>query len=229
MSSNSAILKSSIAKKYWMAITGLFLCLFLVGHLGGNFQLFIPGEEGQLQFNAYAKFMTTNPVVKILSIVTFLSILLHVLDSVLLTVKNNAARPVKYAFEKPNVNSSWNARNMGILGTITLAFIVMHLSNFWYKMKFGSIPVDSVGNKDLHSVVVTFFTDANYGMLFVGLYVVSMAFLAMHLYHGFQSAFLTIGLNHRRYTPVIEKVGKGFAVLVPLLFAVIPVYIYFNF
>jgi succinate dehydrogenase / fumarate reductase cytochrome b subunit len=228
MSTNSAILGSSIAKKYWMAITGLFLCLFLVGHLVGNLQLFLDGVEGQLQFNAYAKFMTTNPAVRVLSILTFLSIALHIVDAILLTKKNNEARPVKYAFEKPGVNSSWTARNMGVLGTIVAVFIGVHLSNFWYKMKFGSIPTDSAGNNDLHTVVVEFFKDPNYGMAFVGFYVLCMFFLALHLYHGFQSAFLTLGLNHRKYTPVIEKVGKGFAILVPIVFAIIPIYIYFN-
>ncbi|MGY6562313.1 MAG: succinate dehydrogenase cytochrome b subunit [Luteibaculaceae bacterium] len=225
---NTALLSSSIAKKYWMAITGLFLCLFLVGHLLGNLQLFMAGEAGQLQFNAYAKFMTTNPVVRILSIVTFASILFHIIDAILLTSKNNAARPVKYAFEKPSANSNWKARNMGILGSIITIFIAVHLSNFWYKMKFGSIPYDSAGNLDLHTVVVEFFKDPSYGVFFVAFYVVCMLFMGLHLMHGFQSAFLTLGINHRKYTPIIEKVGIAFSVIVPLAFAIIPIYIYLT-
>ena len=92
--SKSVLLNSSIAKKYWLALTGLFLCLFLAGHLAGNLQLFIPGEAGRLQFNEYALFMTTNPAVKVLSYVTYFSILFHAIDGILLTVQNRKARPV---------------------------------------------------------------------------------------------------------------------------------------
>ena len=99
--SKSAILKSSIAKKWWMALTGLFLCLFLVGHLLGNLQLFISGEEGQRAFNEYAYFMTHNPFIKIMSYVTYLSILFHAIDGIMLTVQNKKARPINYAYNKP--------------------------------------------------------------------------------------------------------------------------------
>src|SRR5690606_12983677 len=99
--SNSAILKSSIAKKYWMALTVLFLCLFLVGHLLGNLQLiFITGEEGKRAFNEYAYFMTHNPFVKVLSYLTYLSILFHAVDGLMLAVQNKKARPQGYAYVK---------------------------------------------------------------------------------------------------------------------------------
>lgn len=133
----SALLKSSLAKKYWMAFTGLFLCLFLVGHLAGNLQLMVTGAGARDQFNEYALFMTTNPVVRALSIVTFASILFHVIDGILLTVKNRKARPKGYVSFKPSTNTKWPSRNMGVLGTIILVFIVIHLINFWGEMKFG--------------------------------------------------------------------------------------------
>jgi len=98
--SSSGILKSSLAKKYAMALTGLFLCLFLVGHLLGNLQLFVPGLEGQTAFNEYAKFMTTFPLVKVLSYLTYASVLFHVVDGIALTLQNRQARPVRYAVEK---------------------------------------------------------------------------------------------------------------------------------
>ena len=134
----SALLKSSLAKKYWMAFTGLFLCLFLVGHLAGNLQLLVSGAGARDQFNEYALFMTTNPVVRILSIVTFASILFHVIDGILLTVKNRKARPQGYVSFKPSTNTKWASRNMGLLGTVILVFIVIHLINFWGQMKFGN-------------------------------------------------------------------------------------------
>lgn len=225
----SVLLKSSLAKKYWMALTGLFLCLFLVGHLAGNLQLFIGGIEGQLQFNEYAKFMTSNPLVKILSYVTYISIVFHAIDGLLLTVKNKNARPVKYHNEKPSANSAWASRNMGILGTILLVFIITHMMNFWYEMHWGEIGVDANGNKDLHTIVIAFFKDASMGLLFTLAYVLSMLAVAFHLSHGFQSAFQSLGLRHEKYTPIIQKIGFAFALLVPLAFAAIPLYIHFVY
>jgi succinate dehydrogenase / fumarate reductase cytochrome b subunit len=147
--SKSAILSSSIAKKYWMALTGLFLSLFLVGHLVGNLQLiFITGEEGKRAFNEYAYFMTHNPAVKLLSYVTYLSILFHAIDGILLTIQNKKARPVQYAYNNPGANSKLVARQMAVLGSAILLFIILHMSNFWWKMKYSSAPMP------LHTYVV---------------------------------------------------------------------------
>ncbi len=226
MSAPTGILKSSIVKKYWMAATGLFLCLFLVGHLAGNFQLFIPGEAGQLQFNEYAVFMTTNPLVKLLSYLTYASVLFHAIDGVILTMQNKKARPVQYAYNKPSANSIWSSRNMGILGTIMLVFIVMHMGQFWFKYKFGEVPymetADGEKMKDLHTIVMAAFQQS----WIVALYVISMVAMGFHLWHGFSSAFQSMGVNHPKYTPVIKKIGYAFAVLVPLGFAIIPIYLF---
>ena len=139
--SKSALLKSSIAKKYWMALTGLFLCTFLVGHLLGNLQLaFKAGEEGRQAFNEYAYFMAHNPMIKILSYLTYISILFHTIDGILLTIKNKKSRPVKYAKNNANANSSSTSRNMALLGSLILIFIVTHMANFWYKAKISSDP-----------------------------------------------------------------------------------------
>ena len=135
--SNSSILKSSIAKKYWMALTGLFLCSFLVGHLLGNLQLiFIDGEEGRRAFNEYAYFMTHNPAIKILSYLTYISIIFHAIDGFILTIQNKKARPVNYAVNNPGPTSSTPARYMAVLGTLILVFIATHMANFWWKVKF---------------------------------------------------------------------------------------------
>lgn len=226
MSAPTGILKSSIVKKYWMAATGLFLCLFLVGHLAGNFQLFIPGEAGKIQFNEYAVFMTTNPLVKLLSYLTYASVLFHAIDGVVLTMQNKKARPVQYAYNKPSANSIWSSRNMGILGTIMLVFIVMHMGQFWFKYKFGDVPymetADGEKMKDLHTIVMAAFQQS----WIVALYVISMVAMGFHLWHGFSSAFQSMGVNHPKYTPVIKKIGYAFAVLVPLGFAIIPIYLF---
>ncbi|MEN9744114.1 MAG: hypothetical protein RLZZ65_1919 [Bacteroidota bacterium] len=134
--SNSALFKSSIGKKVFMALTGLFLCTFLVGHLLGNLQLVLKtGEEGRRAFNEYAYFMGHNPFIKILSYVTYIAVLIHVVDGIMLTIQNRKARPVRYAYTKPAANSSSASRSMAILGTLILVFLATHMANFWWKMK----------------------------------------------------------------------------------------------
>ena len=231
--SKNGLLKSSLAKKYLMALTGLFLCLFLVGHLLGNLQLFATGPEGAANFNLYAKFMTTNPLIKVMSYLTYACILFHVIDGFVLTIQNRKARPVKYVVEKGSTNSNWSSRNMAVLGTILLVFIVTHMQHFWYVMHFGGIEqvlIDGELVKDLHTEVMAFFNPErnSLALLYVGLYVFAMAAMGYHLQHGFSSAFQSMGLNHEKYTPLINKIGTAFCILVPLAFASIPVFLYYN-
>ncbi len=230
----SALLKSSLAKKYWMAFTGLFLCLFLVGHLLGNLQLLLPvSEAAKDQFNEYALFMTTNPAVKVLSYLTYLSIIFHAIDGVLLTIHNRKARPQGYVSFKPSTNTMWSSRNMGILGTIILAFIVIHMTMFWGEMKFGGLDdtIYTTENgaevKDLYTLTIKTFQDAQYGLIWAIAYGLAMLAIGFHLSHGFASGFQSLGVNHPKYNGFIRKFGYAFAVLVPLAFAVIPFYIHF--
>lgn len=223
----SAILGSSLAKKYWMALTGLFLSIFLVVHLAGNLIL-LGGSAMAEDFNAYAEFMTTFPLIKITSYLLYASILFHAFDGFLLTVQNRKARPVKYHYEKPSANSNWPSRNMAFLGTIMLLFIIGHMATFWWRMKFGELPIDGAGRKDLFTVVDMYFTTASTAWLHVIVYVIAMIAIAFHLWHGFQSAFQTLGVNHPKYSPVIKRVGHIFAVVIPALFALIPVYMFIN-
>ena len=192
--SKSALIKSSLAKKYWMAATGLFLCTFLIGHLAGNLQLLLPAEEALPIFNEYAKFMTTNPLVKVLSYLTYFSILFHSVDGILLFIQNKKARPVKYAYNKPGANSTWASRNMGLLGSVVLFFIIVHMRSFWYEMHFGSVALDINGNKDLYTITAAAFQE----LWYVIMYVVCMIAIAFHLSHGFASAFQSIGANHAK-------------------------------
>ncbi len=222
----TSVLGSSIVKKYWMALTGLFLCVFLLVHLIGNLQL-MGGEGSRLAFNEYAKFMTTFPVIKITSYLLYFSILFHAFDGLLLTIQNRKARPVKYAYEKASANSIWASRNMGLLGTVVFVFIATHMANFWAKMHWGEMPVDANGNKDLFEIVVQFFQAEGTGMVATLVYVISMLALGFHLWHGFASAFQTLGVNHPKYNKIIKGAGAGFAVVIPALFAFIPVYIHF--
>lgn len=209
-----------------MSTTGLFLILFLTGHLLGNMQLF--REDGGRAFNEYAKFMTTTPPIKILSYFTYISIIVHTIYSIVLTIHNRRARPIRYAALSSSENSVWTSRNMGILGTLVFIFLVIHLRSFWYEMHYGSIPtVEYEGGgqiKNLYLIVVEAFSQ----LWYVILYVVCMIALAFHLSHGFQSALQTLGFNHPKYTPFIKKVGMAFAIIVPTLFALQPIYIYLK-
>lgn len=219
-------LSSSIGKKVIMSLTGLFLISFLVIHLIGNLQL-LKSDGGQA-FNEYTVFMTTNPVIKTISYLLYASILIHIIYSLILSVNNRDARPVRYAQYKGEANSSWSSRNMGLLGTIILIFLVIHLKSYWYGLKVGAVPIITYPEfgeaSDLYTVVKTSFSQWWY----VALYVISMIGLAYHLLHGFASAFQTLGLHHMKYTPFIQKVGMAFAIIVPLLFALIPIIMFMN-
>ena len=203
-------------------LSGFFLVLFLLGHLLGNLQLFIPGEDGQKQFNEYALFMTTNPAVKILSALTYSSIILHTVLTLFLAFQSSNARDIKYLQSSGNANSTWGSKNMAVLGTLILVFIVIHMKSFWYEMHFGVIGLDPWGNKDLHSVTVTAFNE----LWYVLFYVLSMVVLAIHLKHGVESVFQTLGIKTRRYVSLIHKAAYGFALIVPAAFASIPIYLY---
>jgi succinate dehydrogenase / fumarate reductase cytochrome b subunit len=220
----SNFFSSTIGRKLVMALTGLFLIIFLVVHLIGNLQLM--KSDGGQAFNVYAQFMTTNPLIVVISYVNYAFILVHIIWSILLTRRNRAARgPKGYAVSRNS--SHWTSRNMGILGTFIFIFLVIHLRGFWYEMHWGGIDTaqyEGVDYKNLYTVV-----DVAYSELwYVILYVVSMILLAFHLFHGFGSAFQTLGLNHIKYNPVIKFVGVAFAVIVPALFALIPIYMYLN-
>ena len=213
---------STIFRKTLAGLSGLFLVLFLLGHLLGNLQLFIPGEDGQKQFNEYALFMTTNPAVKILSVLTYSSIILHTILTLFLVFQSSNARDVKYLQSSGNANSTWGSKNMAVLGTLILVFIVIHMKSFWYEMHFGMIGLDPWGNKDLHTVTVTAFNE----LWYVLFYVLSMVVLAIHLKHGVESVFQTLGIKTRRYVSLIHKAAYGFALIVPATFASIPIYLY---
>lgn len=254
--SKHRLFTASIGRKIWMSLTGLFLCIFLVGHVSGNFQLMLPGFEGKLQFNEYAVFMTTNPAVKVLSYLTYFSILFHAVWSIVLTRRNKAARPKGYAYSKPGGTSSWASRNMGILGAVILAFIVFHMSDFWYEYKFGEVPymqtVEADGYYGLDGKAYPGAEVNSAGMLTYGehevgpamkdlheevleafsnpflalIYILAMGFIGFHLSHGFQSGFQSLGLNHPKYTPLIKKAGLAFCIAIPAGFALIAIWVF---
>lgn len=216
-------MKYHIINKYLAALSGLFLILFLTGHLLGNLQLLIPGA--QKQFNEYAEFMSTNPIVKILSITTYISILLHVFVTIYLTIDSRKNRKSKYKKINSDTNSI-SARYMGLLGTIILAFIAIHLSNFWYKAKFTSeILNDQWGKKDIYTMVVDKFKNIEHVLI----YVFAMGAIFMHTLHGFSSSFQSLGLVTSKSRKYFKLSGIIYSLIIPILFALIPIYIYLGF
>lgn len=225
MSWFTTTLQSSIFKKLLMALTGLFLILFLVVHLAGNLTM-LAGDEGK-SFNIYAHTMANNPFIQLVSKFNFAFIVLHVIYSIVLTSMNRKARPVGYQMSRANTNSHWTSRNMGILGTLVLVFLVVHLKGFWWEFKNDGIP-EATYDGETYPNVFTIVETAYSLWWYVGFYVASMAFVGFHLWHGFISAFQTMGWNHPKYTPVFRVTGRIFAVVVPALFALIPIVIYFK-
>jgi succinate dehydrogenase / fumarate reductase cytochrome b subunit len=218
------LFSSSIGRKVVMALTGLFIILFLTVHLIGNLQLL--KDDGGEAFNVYAYFMTHNPLIKMVSYVNYAFFLFHIGWALLLTINNRQARGTEGYAVTSSKSSIWSARNMGILGTIILVFLVIHMKDFWGQMHFGEMPTKTYGDhevKDLFTVVGSAFTQWWY----VALYCISMVAIAFHLWHGFASAFQTLGLNHMKYNPVISFVGKAFAIVVPAMFAIIPILMFF--
>jgi len=215
-------LTSSIGKKLIMSLTGLFLISFLVIHLIGNLQLLIP--DGGKTFNVYAKFMTSNPLIKAVSFGLYGGILLHAIQGILIWLDNKKKKGSTYAVSTYK-NGSWMSKNMGLLGLLILFFICVHMGDFWYKMKFtDNLPMvtyDGVEMKDLYTRVYTAFSQ----VWIVIIYLIGLVALALHLMHGFQSAFTTLGIRHKKYTPLIKLLGLGYSITIPLLYAIIPLWV----
>ncbi len=207
-----------------MALTGLFLILFLIVHLIGNLQLLV--DDKGMSFNLYAEFMGHNPLIQIVSKVNFALILMHASWGIWLAFKNRKARgAVGYAVT--NKTSAWSSRNMGILGTLILGFLIIHIRHFYAEVHYlggvDSIVYGDTEVSNLYSTVAFWFQKEWY----VALYVFCMAALGFHLWHGFSSMFQTLGLNHIKYNGIINFVGRAFSIIVPALFAWIPLYMYF--
>ncbi len=223
------VLRSSLGRKLVMSLTGLFLILFLLTHLAGNLQLLIP-DKGEA-FNRYADFMRHFLPIQIIAWGFYLLYLIHIFQGFALWAYNRKARGnERYAVKATravNTNAVF-ASNMAFLGLLIFAFLGIHMGDFWWASKFGDLPVISYGNgheyHDLYKKVVMSFSQ----LWIVVVYVISMIALAFHLWHGFQSAFQTLGLNHKKYMPFIRGFGKLYAIIIPLLFALIPIIMYLQ-
>ncbi len=215
---------SSLGRKLVMAVTGISLIAFLVVHCAINATVFF--NDGGETFNVAAEFMAKNWFIRTAEIGLFAGLLWHIGQGFWLTVDNRKRRNAKYGASAGNANSKWYSRSMGLLGSIILIFLVMHLKHFWVVSRFG-LP-HALGHQEypsgahlenLYVEMVNVFQNP----VAVIVYVLGCAGLGYHLLHGFGSAFQTLGINHKSYTPLINTIGAAFSIIVPLIFALIPV------
>jgi len=219
----SEFLSSSIGKKLIMSITGIFLMLFLIVHLSVNLMLMV--GNGEL-FNRAAHFMVTNPAVRIIEPILAVGFILHIIYATYITLLNRGNRPVKYSkTSSSNGLTTWPAKNMFILGSTILTFLVIHLINFFWKLRFGSVESITYDNftymKDAYSLVAGLFTGYWWYCL---IYIVGAIMLGLHLSHGFWAAFQTLGWNGTKWLKRLETIAYVYAVVIGGGFSIIPLY-----
>ena len=209
---------SSIGSKFLIALTGLFLVIFLIGHLAGNL-LFIAGPDA---FNEYSHKLTSNPLVYVAELGLLVIFALHIIKTIALYAGSYAARPQGYAKKRWAKTKSASSRKsvssstMILTGTITLLFVVTHLATF----KFGTYYETPDGIRDIYRLQLAVFSNPGY----VAFYIVAMGVIVFHLWHGASSAMQSFGVNSPTWTPRLQWLGRGLAVIVGLGFALLPVY-----
>lgn len=213
-------LSSSLGRKLIMAVTGLSLITFLLVHCGINSTIFF--NDGGETFNAAAEFMGGNWLIRTAEVGLMAGFIIHIADGLMLWKSNREKRPVKYAIVKGEANSTWYSRSMGVLGSLVLIFLIIHLRHFWITSRF----TDEItgGHTTLFAEMKLVFANP----IAVVLYVAGCLSLSYHLMHGFQSSFQTMGINHPKYTPFIKSLGFGFAIIIPLIFTAMPISMYFG-
>lgn len=214
-------LTSSLGKKYVMGFTGFFLIAFLIVHASVNSLIFYD-DDGET-FNKVAHFMSHNWIVRLLELGLFLGIIVHIVQGLLLWKANAAARPIGYARNNHSKKSKWYSRSMGLLGTLILLFLIMHLYHFWAGTKDDLYFHPNPDLNLYHEMKEVFESH-----LVVILYMAGLISLGFHLLHGFQSAFQTFGINHKKYTPLIKGAGVVYTVLIIALFALMPLSVHFH-
>ena len=217
----SALIKSSLARKVVMALSGLFLVFFLGQHFVINVTSVIAPDT----FNSWSHFMGYNILVQyMLQPILIAGVIVHFIMGFVLELQNRAARGVRYVSYKGSANASWVSRNMLISGAVILAFLGLHFYDFWvpemlYKY-VESNPEDPT--RYLAETVHKF--EPMWRTL---LYIIAFVLLALHLLHGFASSFQTMGVNNK-YSPAIKTFTKIYAILIPLGFIFIALYHHFN-
>ena len=214
-------------RKSMIALSGLFLCLFLIVHLSANCILLLPEDIARELYNSYSTTLRENPLIKLVAYLLYLSIIIHVVYALLITIRNRKAKPTKYKLNNSQENSSWTSQNMGLLGFFTLLFIVVHLANFWARIKLGlgeTVGTDTSGHVDVYEVTSSLF----HNIYYVVFYSLLMIPLGFHLHHGLKSAFKTLGFYHKAGLNLIAKIALIYALIMSIGFGIIPFIVYFK-
>ncbi|HDP75000.1 MAG TPA: succinate dehydrogenase cytochrome b subunit [Bacteroidales bacterium] len=217
------IFNSSIGKKLIMSITGLFLMLFLVVHLTVNLMLLV--GDGEV-FNRAAHFMGTNPAVRVIEPILAIGFIFHIFYATYITLQNRKKRPIGYTTSASNGLSTWSSKNIYILGATIFIFLVIHLANFFWKLKFESVETITYGDETMpnaYALVAGLFT--NYWWYDL-LYVIGAISLGLHLSHGFWAAFQTLGWNGTKWLKRLEVVAYVYAIVIGTGFSIIPIYFF---
>lgn len=218
---NSSILKSSIAKKVAMALSGLFLIMFLSLHFFINMTSVFSADT----FNEMSHFMGYNPLVQfIMQPLLIAGVIFHFVMGIVLEIKNRKARPIGYANYNGAANASWASRNMIVSGLVVLAFIGLHFYDFWVQeIVYKYVDVISIEPTRYYAELNHKFESP----IRTGLYSLAFILLAIHLWHGFNSSFQSVGFNNK-YSKSLHKLGYAFAIVVPLGFIIIALFHHFN-
>ncbi|RBN51188.1 succinate dehydrogenase cytochrome b subunit [Flavobacterium psychrolimnae] len=217
----SALLKSSIAKKVAMALSGLFLMLFLAQHFFINMTSVFSADT----FNSISHFMGNNPLVQfVIQPILIVGVIFHFVMGFVLDFKNRSARPVGYAKNNGAANSSWASRNMIISGSVVLAFILVHFYDFWVPEMVYKYVDGSPLNETRYFEELTHKFESPIRTV---LYSLSFLLLSLHLWHGFNSSFQSVGFNNK-YSRSLHKLGYAFAIVVPFGFIFIALFHHFN-
>jgi len=219
--------KSSLGKKYIMAITGVLMFLFVIAHMFGNFTIF-GGAEG---INAYAVHLrAVPPLLWVFRIVMAVAFLVHIWMGFSLYLENKSARPIDYAV-KQNDRTSFSARTMIWTGVLLGAFVIYHLLHFTMHIAISPEVAAGVGQNfdelnrpDVYRMVVLAFNQVVVTLV----YVAAMVVLLLHLAHGAQSFLQSLGATNDRTLPTLEKGGRGAAFVIMLGFVIIPLTIFFG-
>jgi succinate dehydrogenase / fumarate reductase cytochrome b subunit len=221
------VFTSTIGQKLVMGLTGLFLISFLVVHVGLNACIW--ADDGGKMFNQGAHFMGSMVVIRIMEIGLFIGFFIHIIQGYALTAYNNSRRGTAYRVNK-GYGSKWYSRSMGLLGTLLLLFLIMHIWHFWVPSRINQhelSPVTYGGTTEYHNLYAKML-DVFQDPIVVVLYVLGCLSLAYHLAHGFKAAFRTFGVHNSRYYASIKGLGYAFSVIVPLAFAMMPVSMYLG-
>lgn len=215
--------KSSIGKKLIMSLSGLFLIVFLLVHLTMNLTMLID-PVGGTAYNIAANFMGTNPIIKVMEPILAIGFLIHILYGVIVQLNNWAARGNdSYKQSNQKESSTWASRNMIWLGVFILAFLTVHIINYYVVIKFGQPPTTTVDGVEMHdtfALVVGLFEYWWYDLI----YIIGFIALGIHLHHAFWSALQTLGWNNLKWRKRLEVTGDIFAYVIAIGFTIIPLY-----